>query len=75
MDGAVAEIAQSGTIVGNTETTDYKRFCRAVTLLKEAQRSREHPRLSRIARLIATEASNKSGLSIVLGGRADTITP
>lgn len=62
------ELSQAGLDVGNKQTHDYKKFCRQVVLLKEAQKS-ANPRTRRIAKLIAREASDKSGLSLLVAAK------
>jgi len=62
------ELSQAGLDVGNKKTHDYKKFCQQVVLIKEAQKS-VNPRTRRIAKLIAREASDKSGLSLLVAAK------
>ncbi len=60
---AYAELAAAGERVGAKDAGDYVAFCRAVTLLKHAPQSRDR-RFARVARLIAREAEERSGLTL-----------
>jgi len=65
---AQTEMGKAALRIGAKDATDYVAFCRDVQMLKVLQRS-SNPRVSRLARALAREASDKSGLSILVAAK------
>lgn len=62
---AQMEMAKASLRIAAKDAHDYVSFCRDVQMLKVLQKS-SNPRVSRMARALAREASDKSGLSILV---------
>lgn len=65
---AQTEMGKAALRIGAKDAHDYVAFCRDVHMLKVLQRSKD-PRVSRMARALAREASEISGLSILVKGQ------